>query len=206
MPPSSRRWQRWRYALWSPLYDLAVKPFAAARRRSLEVLDLRPGERVLISGVGTGADLPLIPAGVEVTGTDITPEMLRHAAAQGRPGVTLRLMDSAALEFPDAHFDAVVLHLILAVMDDPVGGLREAARVLRPGGRIVVFDKFLPDRAQASLPRRLLNVVLTRLFSDINRRFGDLLEAVGPGLEVLRDDPAGFKGAYRILLLRKRTP
>ena len=158
---------------------------------------------MLIPGIGTGADLPLIPSGVEVTGTDVTPAMLRRAAAHGRPGVTLKVMDAARLDFPDGHFDAVVLHLILAVLADPAGGLREAARVVRAGGRIVVFDKFLADRKTASLPRRLLNAVTSVLFTDINRRFGEILKAGGNGLDVVHDEPAGFGGAYRIVLLRK---
>ena len=201
MTPSA--WQRWRYSLWSPLYDVVIEPFSTARRRSLDLLNLQQGERVLIPGIGTGADLPLIPAGVEVSGTDVTPAMLRRAADRRRPNVTLKVMDASELDFPDAHFDAVVLHLILAVMDQPARGLREAARVLRPGGRIVVFDKFLADRETASLPRRLLNVVASFLFTDINRRFGDILAAADSGLEVAKEEPAGLNGVYRIILLRK---
>jgi phosphatidylethanolamine/phosphatidyl-N-methylethanolamine N-methyltransferase len=199
------RWQQWRYAIWSPVYDLVVRPFAPARRRAIDLLNLQRGERVLIPGVGTGADLPLIPPGVDVTGTDLTPAMLRRARAHERPGVALRVMDAAALDFPDGSFDVVILNLILAVMAEPVRGLSEAARVLRPGGRMVVFDKFLADDATASLARRASNVVTSFLFTDINRRFGDILEAGGSGLEVLRQEEAGLHGLYRIVLLRKHA-
>lgn len=197
------RWQRLRYAIWSPFYDLALKPFAAARRRSIELLDLQPGERVLIPGVGTGADLPLIPPDVQVVGTDLTPAMLRRARAAERPGLVLRVMDAADLDLPDASFDAVILHLILAVMAEPARGLSEATRVLRAGGRMVVFDKFLRDGARASLPRRAVNLPASLLFTDINRRFGDILRAGGSGLEVLRQEEAGLRGLFRIVLLRK---
>ena len=78
-------------------------------------------------------------------------------------------MDGQALELPDASFDAVALHLILAVIPDPVRCLAEAARVLRPGGRLAVFDKFVGDDATPSLPRRLLNLPARWLATDLNR-------------------------------------
>lgn len=167
------------------------------------MLDLRPGERVLIVGAGTGADLPLILSGVSVLATDLTPAMLDRARPRARPGVELRVMDGQALDLPDASFDAVILHLILAVIPDPVACLREAARVLRPAGRVVVFDKFLPDGTRPSLPRRLANAVTGALFTDINRRFGEILQGAGTPLRVERDEPAFLGGAFRILLLRK---
>src|SRR5262245_27007613 len=124
-------WNRRRYTLWAPLYDFVAR-FGRQRWRSLALLDLRPGERVLIVGAGTGADLPLILSGVSVLATDLTLAMLDRARPRARPGVELRVMDGQALDLPDESFDAVILHLILAVIPDPVACLREAARVLRP--------------------------------------------------------------------------
>ncbi len=105
------------------------------------------------------------------------------------------------LSFPDGSFDAVLLHLILAVMPQPEKGLKEAARVLRSCGRISVFDKFLRERDQPSAARRLLNLATKTLFSDINRRLEPLLD--GTGLIVDRDEPAAFGGAYRSVTLSR---
>ena len=115
--------------------------------------------------------------------------------------VTTRIMDARRLAFPDSSFDAVVLHLILAVMPQPEQGLREAVRVLKPGGRIAVFDKFLRDEERPSVKRRVLNAVAKPLFSDLNRRLGPLI--VGTPLAIEHDDPVAFGGTYRIVTLIK---
>jgi ubiquinone/menaquinone biosynthesis C-methylase UbiE len=196
-------WNRLRYTLWSPGYDLFAG-FHRQRRRSIELLALQPGERVLIVGAGTGLDLPHLPEGVSVLATDLTPAMLAKAKKRARPGVELRVMDGQTLELPDESFDAVVLHLILAVIPDPVACLREAARVVRTGGRLGIFDKFLPEAGQPSVLRRAANVVTTILFSDINRKIGNLVTASGAPLVMEHDEPALLGNTFRILLLRKR--
>jgi phosphatidylethanolamine/phosphatidyl-N-methylethanolamine N-methyltransferase len=82
---------------------------------------------VLIVGAGTGLDLDYVPEGVEITAIDVTPAMLRRltrrAARTGRC-VSVRVMDARHLTFPDESFDAVILHLILAVMPQPELGLK----------------------------------------------------------------------------------
>ena len=77
---------RTRYTLWAPFYDLVVG-FGRQRRRSLGLLDLRLGERLLIVGAGTGLDLPLVAQGIEVMATDLTPAMLARAGRHRRPGI-----------------------------------------------------------------------------------------------------------------------
>jgi phosphatidylethanolamine/phosphatidyl-N-methylethanolamine N-methyltransferase len=195
-------WNRVRYTAWAPLYDLMAR-FGRQRQRSIGLLGLQPGERVLLVGAGTGADLPLIPKGVSVLATDLTPAMLARAEPRVRPGIELRVMDGQALDLPDESFDAVILHLILAVIPDPVACLREAARVLKPDGRIAVFDKFLPDGARPTLPRRIVNAVSRTLFTDINRRMGDILSRSGAPLRVERDEAALMGGMFRVMVLRK---
>jgi ubiquinone/menaquinone biosynthesis C-methylase UbiE len=178
--------------------------FNTARRLSIDRLQLAPEGRVLIVGAGTGLDLDFLQSNVNVTAIDVTPPMLmqleRRAAGTGR-SVTARIMDARQLAFPDSSFDAVVMHLILAVMPQPERGLSEAARVLKPGGRIAVFDKFLRDDERPSLKRRLLNAFAKPLFSDLNRQLGPLL--AGRPLVVERDEPAAFGGTYRVVTLVK---
>jgi ubiquinone/menaquinone biosynthesis C-methylase UbiE len=186
------------------VYDAIVRAAGldAARRKSIELLRLGAGDRVLIVGAGTGLDLDFLPSDVIVTAIDVTPAMLKHlerrAAGSGR-SVTARIMDARQLAFPDSSFDAVVMHLILAVMPEPERGVREAVRVLKPGGRIAVFDKFLRDDEHPTLKRRVLNVLAKPLFSDLNRRLGSLI--AGTALVIERDEPVAFGGTYRVVTL-----
>jgi ubiquinone/menaquinone biosynthesis C-methylase UbiE len=199
-------WNRLRYTLWAPVYDAVAGAvaFDAARRLSIDRLGLQSGDRVLIIGAGTGLDLPHVPRDVVITAIDVTPAMLSRlearAAALGLP-VTARVMDARQLEFPDASFDAAIMHLIVAVMPEPEIGLREAARVVRPGGRIAVFDKFLGEDERPSLKRRLLNLVARPLFSDMNRRLGPLAQAARLAIE--HDVPVAFGTMYRAVTLRR---
>ena len=199
-------WNRLRYTFWAPAYDIIVRlaGFDAARRLSIDRLRLAPGDSVLIVGAGTGLDLDLLPSNVHVTAIDVTPAMLkqleRRAAGTGR-SVTARVMDARRLAFADSSFDAVVMHLILAVMPEPDRGLREAVRVLKPNGRIAVFDKFLRDEERPSLKRRLLNAIAKPLFSDLNRRFSPLM--AGTRLVIEHDQAVAFGGTYRSVTLMK---
>jgi len=199
MPPNV--WQRFRYTLWAPYYDRVTK-LHRERRRSIELLALKPGERVLIIGCGTGADIPFLPADVHVLATDLTPAMLRQAQIHARPGVELRVMDGLALDLPDGSFDAAILHMVLEVIPDPVCCLREAARVLRPGGRIAVFDKFLPDGRRPGPLARFGLVLLDLVFTSTNRRMGEILESASAPLEVAHDERS--VASYRHLILRRR--
>ncbi|MDF2626805.1 MAG: phosphatidylethanolamine N-methyltransferase [Symbiobacteriaceae bacterium] len=197
-------WNRIRYTLWAPIYD-RIAAFPTYRRRSIELLRPLPGEEVLIVGAGTGADLPHLPPGISLTAIDLTPAMLdrlrERAQALGRP-VDARVMDGQALDLPAARFDAVILHLILAVIPDPVACIREVERVLKPGGRAVIFDKFVPDDEAPGLGRRVGNVFANLLFSDITRKLGPIVAHTS--LIIERTETAKIAGVpYQTVILRR---
>jgi phosphatidylethanolamine/phosphatidyl-N-methylethanolamine N-methyltransferase len=199
---NTARWNRLRYSLYAPVYD-RVRFFTRQRRRSVALLDPRPGERLLLVGAGPAHDLELVPEGVRVLVTDVAPGMIARARRRARPGVEFAVMDGAHLDLPDASFDAVLLHLVLAVMPDPAAGVREVARVLVPGGRVVVFDKFLADGARPGILRRAANVVSDALATNLNRRLGDVLGEAAAPLAVVHDEAAAMGGYFRIVELRK---
>jgi len=200
-------WRRFVYTLWAPVYDVLSRPFAAMRRRSISALALQPGERVLIIGAGTGLDLDHLPPGVAITAIDLTPAMLerlkRRARRRGQT-VDARVMNAEAMDFPDGQFDAAILHLILAVTPRPRACAQEAARVLRPGGRAVILDKFIPEGAAPPLAFRLMAPLASAFGTELTRRLGDILE--GLPMRVLRDEPLALKGLFRNVLIQKPLP
>jgi ubiquinone/menaquinone biosynthesis C-methylase UbiE len=135
---------------------------------------------------------------------DLTPAMLRRAEAKidGRR-IRLEEMDAMDLRFSDNTFDKAILHLILAVVPDPVRALREAERVTKPGGHLVVLDKFWNHAGRPPLPLRLVNAVLGGYVTAVDRNFRSILAMTS--LEMLQEVPMGFGGLYYLYLLRKQS-
>ncbi len=192
------------YRFIAPFYDAFLRGATAAQRqRSLARLP-QQGARVLLSGAGTGLDFPYLPALHDYTALDLTAAMLDRSRKRARD---LRMEwvqgDSMKLPFDDASFDVVVLHLIVAVVPEPQRCLAEAARVLKPGGRILLFDKFLRCGERAWL-RRGLSPLVAQLATRLDVVFEDVLAAT-PGLSVLSDEPALAGGWFRRIELLKES-
>jgi ubiquinone/menaquinone biosynthesis C-methylase UbiE len=111
-------------------------------------------------------------------------------------------MDGHELALPPSSVDAVVLHLLLAVIPDPVRCVQEVERVLRPGGRVVIFDKFIRG-TRPPLLLRAINVATRIAFTEITRNLEQILAAAGSRLTVEYDAPALFGGLFRMIVLRK---
>src|SRR5512136_884790 len=178
------------YTVWAAIYDPLTRFLRRGRRRSIALLDIRPLETVLLVGCGTGADFEFLPRDAQCVAVDLTPAMLRRAAAKvGDRRIRLEEMDAMDLRYPDDTFDKTVLHLILAVVPDPVRTLREAERVTKPGGRLVVLDKFWNRPAPPPLPLRIANTVLGGFVTSVNRNFHAMLAETS--LELVREVPLG---------------
>ncbi len=199
----SNRWNRIIYRLWAPIYDASVgRLFFPGRKRAIQLLDPQPGERILLLGIGTGADLPLLPEGARAVGIDYSPDMLRKAARQlPLPGNEILLVqaDAQSPSVETGSFDLVVLNLILSVIPDARACLQTAACALKRGGRAVIFDKFLQDGGHPSALRRFMNLFSTIFGTDINRSFQEM--AAGTGWRVIRDEPSIAGGMYRVMVL-----
>jgi phosphatidylethanolamine/phosphatidyl-N-methylethanolamine N-methyltransferase len=193
------------YGFYAPRYErLFGRLYARPQHRAVALLNVQPDERVLVPGVGTGMGLADLPAGAQITAIDLSPAMLAQARCKlaGR-AIDFEVMDAQHVHFPDASFDAALLSLILSVVPDGAAAFHEAWRVLRPGGRAVIFDKFLPEAGRLSLLRRAIGAVMRAIGTDPNRRLSQLI-AGAPGLVVEQNEPSLLRGQYRIVLLRKQ--
>lgn len=194
------------YTLIAPFYDaLLARPSARLREESLAHLPRQGELDILIDGIGTGLDLPFLPRSHRYTGLDLTAAMLAHTGPR-TDGLRLNLVQGNSLHLPfaDASFDHAVLHLILAVVPQSALVLKEAARVLKPGGQILILDKFLRPAQHAPL-RRLLNPLSRRFATRLDVVFEDVLAQV-PELQLESDVPLLAKGWFRAIRLAKTHP
>ena len=192
------------YRFIAPFYDaFLARATASSRQRSLSRLPQQGTTRVLLSGAGTGLDFPFLNPSHDYTALDLTSAMLMRSHSKARK---LKMEwvqgDSMALPFADQSFDYVVLHLIVAVVPHPERCLAEAARVLKPGGRIFIFDKFL-QRGERAWLRRSLSFVVAKIATRLDVVFEEVLENT-PDLSVISDEPALAGGWFRLIELLKR--
>ena len=204
MPVNTNLLNKIRYTLYAPAYDWAAKILDTSRKKSLKQLDAQPGEKILIIGAGTGKDLDFLPLGCYITATDITPAMVKRIEKRNinvRHRLKAMVMDGQNLCFESNSFDKIILHLILAVIHDPVKTIKEAERVLKPGGKIAVYDKFVPKNHKLSATRKVANVFTNLFFSNITRNFEQINSHTS--LKIISDEKADLGGMFRIIQLEK---
>lgn len=157
------------YARWAPVYDIVFGTVFERARQAAIAATNRVGGRILDVGVGTGICLPHYAPTTRVVGIDLSEPMLRKAhkrvAAQGLRHVEcLEVMDAERLIFPEESFDVVVAQYVVNTVPHPEVALDEFARVLKPGGEIVLINRVGAEQG----PRRTLE----HLFMPVTQKLG----------------------------------
>ncbi|MFN6925764.1 MAG: class I SAM-dependent methyltransferase [Tabrizicola sp.] len=148
------------YRRWAPVYDLAFGRITQGGRILAARHVNAQGGSVLEVGIGTGLALAYYSPRVQVTGIDLSAEMLREAELRARKlGLQnvqgLHQMDARAIDLPDASFDHVAAMHIMSVVPEPERVLDEMVRLCRPGGSVLIANHFAGRAEGWSFAERL---------------------------------------------------
>jgi phosphatidylethanolamine/phosphatidyl-N-methylethanolamine N-methyltransferase len=156
------------YDRWAPIYDLVFGGvFSKGRDAAIQATN-KIGGRVLEVGVGTGISLPLYSPNLRIFGTDISEAMLKKAKQRVAEGGLkniegLAVMDAEKLEFPDNSFDVVMAQYVVTAVPNPEAALDEFARVVRPGGELIILTRVSADSGMRHFIEKSLQPIVTRL-------------------------------------------
>lgn len=156
------------YDRWAPIYDLVFGGVFKTGRSEAIIAAERIGGRILEVGVGTGISLPKYRPTSRLTGIDISEKMLRKAAERARQlGLEnveqIAVMDAENLRFKDGEFDVVVAQYVVSAVPNPERALDEFARVVRPGGEIIITTREGAGAGLRGSIEKMLMPVTTRL-------------------------------------------
>lgn len=198
------------YTCLAPIYNAVVKNATQPMREySIARLGDTENKKILIGGIGTGLDLPLLPANAKYTGLDMNAAMLARAKKNIPSQLDIDLQIGSIMKMPyadasaDTGFDKIILHLIVSVAGDPLKVLQESLRVLKPGGSINILDKFLRPGQKAPL-RRGLNPIMRRIATRTDVIIEEVLSQL-PALTVNEDTPLIANGWFRFIQLTKNN-
>lgn len=197
---------RARYQRISPIYDriewLMERRFRPWRERLWQFVR---GPHVLEVGVGTGKNIEFWPLNCQITAIDLTPGMLdiarQHARSLNRNADDLLLGDVQHLELPAAVFDTVLATFVFCSVPDPVQGLREVGRVVRPDGQILLLEHVRIDRPVVGALMDLVAPLVVRINgANINRRTVENVRAAG--LHIDRVEDLDSMGMFKLIFAR----
>ena len=198
------------YARWAPVYDrvftLVMKPGRLAAAEAVN----RIGGRVLDVGVGTGLELPMFTGAAKITGVDLSEPMLeiarKRVADLGLKNVeALLAMDAMNLTFADSSFDAAVAPYVITTVPDPARTMDEMARVVRPGGELIIVNHI----AATSGPISWIEGLMAKRAAKLGWRPTFPWEIIGdwiasrPDLELLERRKLNPLGLFALIRIRR---
>jgi phosphatidylethanolamine/phosphatidyl-N-methylethanolamine N-methyltransferase len=181
--------------------------FVDREHEIIEGLNLRPDNRVLEVGVGTGIALDAYPPYAHIVAIDPSLDMLKHAAARVKENnwghIELRQGDALNLDFPDNSFDYVTSFHVLTVVPDPYRMMSEMVRVCKPGGRIAITTHFQSENPLLAFWSTIVNP-LTKLIGWTSRlRQRDVLK--GHKITIERNQRISPISVHTVIIARKNA-
>src|SRR6201996_9348413 len=201
------------YDRWAPVYDLVFGGVFSKGRSAAIQATTRLGGRVLEVGVGTGISLPLYAPHLRIVGTDISEAMLDKAKArvteQKLSNVEgLAVMDAEKLEFADDSFDVVMAQYVVTAVPNPEAALDEFARVLRPGGALIILSRVSADEGLRHFIEKRLQPVVRQLGFRTDFAWSRYTQwaAKAHGVELVERRPVPPLGHFSLIRFRKLPP
>lgn len=156
------------YAGYSNIYDALFKRFFYPRiKHAITYMDIKPGDRVLDVGVGTGLSLSEFPHNCKVVGIDLSTAMLRKAkdkiGSQRLNHIKVMSMDAMRMSFRDDSFDKVFISHVVTVVPDPYRLMSEVRRVCKKGGQVVIVNHFKSSNKVVEIVEKLINPVCKKI-------------------------------------------
>ncbi|MDO8426952.1 MAG: class I SAM-dependent methyltransferase [Deltaproteobacteria bacterium] len=156
------------YAGYSGVYDALFKRFFYPRiKHAINYMDIKPGDRILDVGVGTGLSLPEFPKYCKVVGIDLSTEMLtkaREKIIENRlDNIKVISMDAMSVGFKDDSFDKVFISHVVSVVPDPYKVMSEVKRVCRKGGQVVIVNHFKSKNKVIETVEKIINPVCKKI-------------------------------------------
>lgn len=197
-----------RYNRIAPVYDSMEAMMEGQFKRWRAKLWSQARGDILEVGAGTGKNIPYYPSGAKVTAIDIADQMLAIARERARElglAVDLREGDVQGLAFPDNSFDTVVATCVFCSVPDPVQGLRELGRVVKPDGQILLLEHVRSEQPIVGRLMDLLSPLTVRLWgASINRRTVENVQRAGLEIERIKD--LGPLGLVKAIVARPAAP
>jgi len=196
---------RTRYQRIAPFYDLmeifSEKRYLPWRQRLWSIVE---GPDILEVGIGTGKNIPLYPEGANIEAIDLAQGMVRRAikrAAELSANVNIRTGDVQKLDFPDASFDTAVATFVFCSVPDPVMGLKELRRVIKPGGQVFLLEHVRSTNVFLGPLMDILNPFIVRITgANINRTTVEKVSKAGFNIE--KDEKLGSGDIFRFIIVR----
>ena len=156
------------YAGYSNIYDFIFKNFFHPRHKHvIEQMNIRPDDKILDVGVGTGLALPLYPDHCHVTGIDLSEEMLNKAYNKVEKhtlkNVKLKQMDAMNLQFEDNTFDQVIATFVISVVPDPIRVISEMKRVCKKNNNLIIINHFQSNNKFMAKIEDLVNPICRKI-------------------------------------------